>query len=65
MVMVESSMLALLVSGLGAVFVWWAPPFVVKSIGTPDNPVRLVLPADWRVLGFELLLALMVRLLTD
>ncbi len=49
MVMVESAMLALFASGLGAVFAWWAAPFVVNSISTPGNPVRLILPADWRV----------------
>jgi predicted permease len=63
MVMVESAMLAMLASGLGAVFAWWAAPFVVNSIGTPGNPVRLILPADWRVLGFGLLLTLVVTLL--
>jgi predicted permease len=45
------------------VFAWWAAPFVVNSIGTPGNPVRLILPADWRVLGFGLLLTLVVTLL--
>jgi putative ABC transport system permease protein len=63
MVMVESTMLALIASVLGAVFAWWAAPFVVNSIGTPSGPVRLILPADWRVLGFGLLLTLVVTLL--
>jgi len=63
MVMVESAMLALLAAGLGAVFAWWAAPFVVNSINTRGNPVRLILPADWRVLGFGLLLTLAVTLL--
>ena len=34
------------------VFAWWAAPFVVRMIDPPDNPARLALPADWRVLGF-------------
>jgi predicted permease len=63
MVMVESAMLAMVASVLSAVFAWWAAPFVVNSIGTPGSPVRLILPADWRVLGFGLLLTLVVTLL--
>jgi predicted permease len=63
MVMVESAMLAMVASVLSAVFAWWAAPFVVNSIGTPGSPVRLILPADWRVLGFGLILTLVVTLL--
>ena len=36
---------------------------VVGMINSPDNPARLILPADWRVLGFGLALALAVTLL--
>ena len=32
-------------------------------IDSPDNPARLSLPADWRVLGFGLALTLLVTLL--
>jgi ABC-type antimicrobial peptide transport system permease subunit len=53
MVMVESALLALFAAGLGALFAWWAAPFVVNSISTAGNPVRLMLPADWRVLGLD------------
>jgi predicted permease len=63
MVMVESTILALLAAALGAAFAWWWAPFVVNSISTADNPVRLILPADWRVAGFGLLLTLAVTLL--
>jgi putative ABC transport system permease protein len=63
MVMVESVMLALLAAGLGGLFAWWAAPFVVSRINPSDNPVQLILPADWRVLGFGLLLSLAVALL--
>jgi predicted permease len=63
MVLVESAMLALAAAGLGAVFAWWAAPFVVSSIGFSGSPVRLNLPADWRVLGFALLLTLGVTML--
>ena len=52
MVLVESALLAFLAAASGALFAWWSAPFVVSMINPPDNPARLVLPADWRVLGF-------------
>ena len=47
----------------GGLFAWWAAPFVVGAINPPDNPARLILPADWRVMGFGLMLALGVTFL--
>ena len=44
-------------------FAWWSAPLIVGMIGTPDNPVRLILPADWRVLGFGVAMASWVTLL--
>lgn len=63
MVIVESAMLALLAAMLGAVFAWWSAPLVVRMINPPDNPARLVLSADWRVLGFGCALTLGVSVL--
>ncbi|MGO9255953.1 MAG: ADOP family duplicated permease [Bryobacteraceae bacterium] len=63
LVMVESGMLAILAAAIGALFAWWSAPFVVRRISSPGNPVRLALPADWRVLGFGLALTLVVTLL--
>jgi putative ABC transport system permease protein len=63
LVLVESAILALLAGAMGGVFAWWSAPFVVGMINPPDNPVRLDLPADWRVLGFGLALTLIVMLL--
>ena len=37
----------------GALFAWWSAPFVVSMINPPDNPARLALTADWRVLHFR------------
>ena len=54
----ECAWLAFFAAGIGACFAWWAAPLVVGMIGTPDNPARLILPADWRVLGFGIALAL-------
>jgi predicted permease len=63
LVLVESAILALLAGAMGGVFAWWSAPFVVGMINPPGNPVRLDLPADWRVLGFGLALTLIVLLL--
>src|SRR5580658_9196067 len=63
LVLIESAWLACFAAALGAGFAWWAAPFVVSMINPPGNPVRLYLPADWRVLGFGLLLTIGVMLL--
>jgi predicted permease len=63
LVLVQSAWLAFLAAALGSVFAWWSGPFVVSMINPPDDPARLVLPADWRVLGFGLAVALGVTLL--
>jgi predicted permease len=63
LVLVESAMLGLLAAAAGGLFAWWSAPFVVSRINPPDNPARLFLPADWRVLGFGLALTLGVTLL--
>jgi predicted permease len=60
LVLVESAWLAMVSSALGAVFAWWAAPFVVSLINPPDNPARLSLPFDWRVSVFGLALAMLV-----
>ena len=58
LVVVECAWLAFFAAGIGAGFAWWAAPLIVGMIGTPDNPVRLMLPSDWRVLGFSVAMAL-------
>ena len=63
LVLVESAMLALFAAVAGGLFAWWAAPFVVSRINPPDNPARLFLPADWRVLGFGLALTVGVTFL--
>lgn len=63
LLLVECAWLAFLAAAIGALFAWWSAPFVVSMISLPDNPARLVLPADWRVFGFGLGVALGVTLL--
>jgi predicted permease len=63
LVLVESAWLALFAGALGGLFAWWSAPLVVSMINPPDNPARLLLPADWRVLGFGLALTVAVTLL--
>ncbi len=61
--LVESAMLAALAAAVGAALAWWSAPFVVSRINPADNPARLDLPADWRVLGFGVALTLVVTCL--
>ncbi|MFZ0887596.1 MAG: ABC transporter permease [Candidatus Binataceae bacterium] len=63
LVLVESAWLALLAATLGGIFAWWSAPLIVRMINPPGDPARLLLPADWRVLGFGLVLTAGVMLL--
>ncbi|HET9179960.1 MAG TPA: ABC transporter permease [Terriglobia bacterium] len=63
MVLGQSAWIALFAAAIGGAFAWWSAPLVISMINPPDNPVRLVLPADWRVLGFGLALTIGVTLL--
>ncbi|HTB10279.1 MAG TPA: ABC transporter permease [Bryobacteraceae bacterium] len=63
LVLVESAWIAILAAAIGAAFAWWAAPFVVRMINPPDNPARLALPADWRILAFASALTLGVTFL--
>jgi predicted permease len=57
LVLMESAWLASLATLAGGLFAWRSTPFIVGMINPPDNPARLALPADWRVLIFGLALA--------
>jgi predicted permease len=63
LVLVESAMLAFFAAAMGGLFAWWSAPFVVSRINPPDNPARLSLTADWRVLAFGLTLTIVVTCL--
>jgi len=63
LILCQSALLALFASVLGAFFAAWSAPFVLSLINPPDNPARLALPADWRVLLFGFGLIILVVLL--
>jgi predicted permease len=63
LILVQSALLALLASVLGAFFAAWSAPFVLSLVNPPDNPARLALAADWRVLLFGFGLIILVVLL--
>lgn len=63
LVVIECAWLASFAVCLGACFAWWTAPWIVGMIGTADNPARLILPADWRVLGFGVAMAFGVTIL--
>jgi predicted permease len=62
LVLVESALMTACASMLGALLAAWAAPFVVGRLSSAadDLPIRLALPADWRVVGFATLLGLLV-----
>jgi predicted permease len=63
LVLVEGAGLGFFSAAVGGLLAWWSAPFIIARINPPDRPVRLALPADWRVLGFALALTLGVTLL--
>jgi putative ABC transport system permease protein len=63
MVFVESALLAITASALGTLFAWRAAPLVVSMLAPADDPVRLILDADWRAVGFGVALTAAVTFL--
>jgi putative ABC transport system permease protein len=63
MVLIENAIIAGLSGVLGAVFAWRAAPLVLSMISSPNSPARLILPIDWRVLSFGVMLVMGVMLL--
>ena len=63
LVMVECALFAVAATTIGALIAWQATRFVVARINPPDDPARLSLSGDWRVLAVGLALTLIVTLL--
>ncbi|HYN07321.1 MAG TPA: ADOP family duplicated permease [Vicinamibacterales bacterium] len=55
----ESALLATLACGAGALFAWWAAPFIVSMLAPAERPVRLILDLDVRAvaIGVSLIVA--------
>lgn len=63
MMLVQSALLAIGASMLGALFASWSVPLVTTMLRMPGNPVRLVFNTGWRELAFSAAMALVVTLL--
>ncbi len=63
LILVQSTLLGVMASVLGAFFAAWAAPFVLSLVNPPDTPARLALPADWRVVLFGFGVLILVVLL--
>jgi predicted permease len=63
LILCQSALLALFASVLGALFAAWSAPLVLSLVNPPENPARLALPADWRVLLFGIGLMILIVLL--
>jgi predicted permease len=62
LVLVESLLLAVCASAAGALFAWWAAPFVVSLVDLGE-PLELVLDTDWRTVAFGIALTMTVTVL--
>lgn len=63
LVLVESALVAVAASVLGAFFASWSAPVVVPMLHVRGDPVRLLLNSGWRDWAFATALALVVVLL--
>ena len=63
LVLVEAAIIGLFASALGWCFAQWSAPLVLARVNPPDNPARLSLAIDWRVLAFAAALTLFASLL--
>ncbi len=60
----ESALLAIAGAGFGVLLASGLSGALIAFISTPDNPVFLDMPTDWRVLGFAAALAMVTTLLS-
>jgi putative ABC transport system permease protein len=59
LMLLESALLATVACGAGALFAWWAAPFIVSMLAPAERPVRLILDLDLRAvaIGVSLIVA--------
>jgi len=63
LVLMESALLAVFASCVGTLFAAWSAPLIVSMLGSPDQPVRLILDPDWRLAAFGIALTVTVTVL--
>ncbi len=63
LVLIEAAIIGLVASAVGWCLAQWSAPFVLARVNPPDNPARLSLAMDWRVLAFAVVLTFCVTLL--
>jgi putative ABC transport system permease protein len=63
LLLIESALLALFSCLAGVLFATWAAPVVVAMLGSADQPIRLVLPIDRRMLAVACVLTTGVTVL--
>jgi predicted permease len=63
LVLIESGLLAVAASAVGALFATWSAPLIVSMLASVERPVRLVLDPDWRILTFGAAVTCAVTLL--
>jgi predicted permease len=63
LVLIESALLAIAASAVGALFAAYSAPLIVSMLASTDRPVRMILDADWRSLTFGVALTVTVTLL--
>ncbi len=63
LMLLESALLATLACGAGALFAWWAAPFIVSMLAPAERPVRLILDLDGRALALGVSLIVAVTMI--
>ncbi len=63
LVLIESALLAVAASAVGALFAEWSTPLIVSMLASAERPARLILDADWRALTIGLAVTVAVTLL--
>ena len=63
LLLIESALLAFFAAAVGALFAWWAAPFIVSMLAPAERPIRLVLDLDWRTVIIAATLVVAVTIL--
>ncbi|MFN7995933.1 MAG: ADOP family duplicated permease [Bryobacteraceae bacterium] len=63
MVLAEAALIGLFASAFGWCFARWSVPMVLARVNPPDDPARLSLATDWRMVACAFVLTVLVTLL--